>query len=249
MDLEFSIEQQLLDESLASLFARHAGVARARGIGGTVDHDLLALLDAAGYLDVYADAGPIEAILVVERAAAAVASAPVAARVLVGPLAGVRDLPPTVGLVNGPAGLVRFAGHCEAYLALDGDEARLASADDVEVEPVVSVAAYPMGRVQLRRSEPLGVGSGDRLRRAWQVGIAAEIGATARAAVEFSGSTFGTAHSSADPSDRSRRCSTGWPTATAWRGPASGWPGGAPGRWVTSSSPPPPPPSPAAPPN
>ena len=152
---------------------------------GGIDRELLDRLAAQGFLDVFADAGPIEAVLVAERAAAAVAAAPVVARVLVGPLAGFRDLPTAVGLVASPTALVRYAGLCDAYLVLDGDTAALAGADDVEVEPVVSRAGYPMGRVRVRRSESLGAGSGDALRRAWQVGIAAETGAMALATVEF----------------------------------------------------------------
>jgi alkylation response protein AidB-like acyl-CoA dehydrogenase len=42
-----------------------------------------------------------------------------------------------------------------------------------------------MGRVRVRRADSHGPGSGDALRRAWQVGIAAETAAMAIAAVEF----------------------------------------------------------------
>ena len=186
MDLELSDEQQLLDDALTAVFTKHAGPARARALGPSIDGELMGILSTAGYLDVGEEAGPIEAVLVAERAAAAVACAPVVTRVLVGPLASVRDLPDLVGLVSSPRGLVRYAGRCDAYLVLDGDRAGVASADDVEVEPVDSPTPYPLGRVHVRRSEPLGEGSGDALRRAWQVGIAAEIGATALAAVELS---------------------------------------------------------------
>ena len=185
MDLELSTEQELLDDALRGLFADHAGHERARELHGGLDRALLDRLAAQGFLDVLADAGPIEAVLVAERAAASVAAAPVVARVLVGPLAGFRDLPAAVGLVASPTALVRYAGLCDAYLVLDGDAAVLASADDVEVEPVTSRAGYPMGRVRVRRSESLGDGSGEALRRAWQVGIAAETGAMALATVEF----------------------------------------------------------------
>jgi alkylation response protein AidB-like acyl-CoA dehydrogenase len=185
MDLDLSTEQELLDDALRAIFSDHAGHERAREMRGSVDRKLVTQLGDNGFLDVYADAGPIEAILVAERASAAVASAPIVARVLVGPLAGFTDLPPLVGLVGSPDGLVRYAGHCDAYLVLDDDEASIAGADDVDVEPVPSRAAYPMGRVRVRRSESLGVGSGDALRRAWQIGIAAETGAMAIAAVEF----------------------------------------------------------------
>ena len=186
MDLELSSEQQMLDDALRALFSDHAGYERARDIGTAIDHDLMAQLNAGGFLNVGYDAGPIEATIVAERAAQFVACAPIVARVLVAPLAGVRDLPDLVGLVASPNALVRYAGSCDAYLVLDGDAASVASRDDVDVEMVPSRAGYPMGRVRVRRSEPLGAGSGDVLRRAWQVGIAAEVGALAQAAVEFS---------------------------------------------------------------
>jgi len=185
MDLELSTEQQLLDDSLRALFADRAGPARARDLRGTVDRDLIAELDGHGFLDVCAEAGPMEAILVAERASEAVAAAPSVARVLVGPLAGFKDLPPLVGLVASPDVLARYAGHCDAYLVLDGESAALAGGDDVDIETIASRTAYPMGRVRVRRSDPLGAGSGDALRRAWQVGISVEVGSMALAAVQF----------------------------------------------------------------
>jgi alkylation response protein AidB-like acyl-CoA dehydrogenase len=187
MDLELTPDQELLDSTLRGLFADHAGRERSRQMAGAVDTELMKHLDAGGFLDVGYDAGPIEAVLVAERAAEAVACAPVIARVLVAPLAGVRDLPPLVGLIGAPNALVRYAGLCDAYLVLDGDVARVAQRADVDVEPVASRSSYPMGRVQVRKSTALGAGSGDALRRAWQVGIAAEVGAMGVAAVEFSG--------------------------------------------------------------
>lgn len=186
MDLELSDEQQLLDDALQGLFARHAGHDRLRTLDGKIDTALIGILAENGYLDVAEQAGPIEAMLVAEHAADAVAGAPVAARVLIGPLAGFRDLPDLVGLVSAPRALVRFAGQCDAYLVLDGDVAHLASADDVDVEMVETPATYPLGRVQVRRSESLGEGSGPQLRRAWEIGIATEIGASALAAARFS---------------------------------------------------------------
>ena len=185
MDLELNSEQQMFDDAVTALFRDHAGQRRAAELGNKIDAALITRLADGGFLDVGYDAGPMEAVIVAERAAQFVACAPLVARVLVAPLAGVRDLPNTVGLVASPTSLVRYAGLCDAYLVLDGDLARLASSDDVSVEPVRSRSGYPMGRVHVGRSESLGVGSGDALRRAWQVGIAAEIGATAEAAVTF----------------------------------------------------------------
>ncbi len=185
IDLELTAEQEQLDGTLRALFAVHAGPARARIVGAAIDTELVAKLNDGGFLDVGYDGGPIESVLVAERAAQAVASAPVVARALVAPLAGVRDLPDLVGLVGSPYGLVRWGELCDAFLVLDGETAAVAGRDDVEVEPVPSRAGYPMSRIRVLRSESLGAGSGDALRRAWQVGIAAEIGAMAHAAVEF----------------------------------------------------------------
>jgi len=185
MDLQLSPEQELLDTTLYGLFADIAGPPRSRESAGGIDRRALAQLADSGYLDVCSGAGPIEAVLVAERASEAVTAAPITARVLVGPLAGFTDLPPAIGLVGSASALVRYAGHCDAYLVIDGAEARIAGAADVEVEPVASRAGYPMGRVRVTRSESLGPDSADRLRRAWQVGIAVEIGAMSSAAVEF----------------------------------------------------------------
>jgi Acyl-CoA dehydrogenase, C-terminal domain len=183
MDLELNSEQQMLDDAVTALFRDHAGQRRTAELGNEIDTALITRLTDGGFLDVGYDAGPMEAIIVAERAAQFVACAPLFARVLVAPLAGFRDLPNTVGLVASPSSLVRYAGLCDAYLVLDGEVARLASRDDVSVEPVPSRSGYPMGRVRVGRSESLGVGSGEALRRAWQVGIAAEVGATAEAAI------------------------------------------------------------------
>ena len=166
MDLALSPEQEALEKAVDAVLARNGP------------------LTELGYLDVVRDAGPIEGVLVVERAAAAAVAAPVAARVLAGPLAGVHDLPPAVGLVEGrgPAALCRWAPECDAFLVLDGDDALLASADDVELAPVESTFGAPYARVTVRRGER--VTSGDRLRRAWQVAIAAEAEGLMLAAIE-----------------------------------------------------------------
>ena len=154
MDLTLSPEQEALEKAVDAVLVR----------GGH--------LSDLGYLDVVRDAGPIEGVLVVERAAASAADGPVAARVLTGPLAGIHDLPAGVGLLDGRSGLCRWGPVCEAFLVLDGDDALLASPDDVEVTPVASTFGASYARVTVRHGSR--VTSGDRLRRAWQVAIAAE---------------------------------------------------------------------------
>src|SRR5882672_8529021 len=99
MGLELSAEQDQLQQAVATMVRRQAGLARARELGNKMDLPLLGALQESGFLDVVRDAGPIEGALVVEELVGALACAPVAARVLVGPLAGLTDLPPSLGLV------------------------------------------------------------------------------------------------------------------------------------------------------
>jgi len=185
MDLEFSDEQRLLDETLASLFAELAGPSRSRELAGHLDQTLLDRLDNEGFLDIAQETNLLEALFLVERAAEAVVCAPLLGRALVAPALGLRDVPATIGLVASPTSLVRYAGECDAYLFLDGDTASLASRDDVDVEPVTSRSFYPLGRVRAARAQSLGEGSGAIMRRAWQAGIAGEIGAMGLMAVQF----------------------------------------------------------------
>lgn len=184
MDLELSDEQAQLDDALEHLFSRHAGTERAKELSGGLDAPLMAALADAGYLDVGFDGGPIEAMLVVERAARHVACGPIAARALVAPLAGIKDLPANVSLVHKANSITRHATTAEAFVMLDGDVAKVFSPDQVEVEPVESRFGYPVARVR-----PIANGStvanATDVRRAWQVAIAAEIAATALSAVQI----------------------------------------------------------------
>ena len=124
MDVKLSAEQEELARSVRGLLQRH----RCVGAGtGPVRADLGAYqaLDSAGYTDVLAGGGSaVDAVLVIEEAAALAPGAPVAARVLVGPLLTSQDLPPVLALAERPSGsIVRFAQQADAFLVLAGDEA------------------------------------------------------------------------------------------------------------------------------
>ncbi|MFI5040425.1 MAG: acyl-CoA dehydrogenase family protein [Acidimicrobiales bacterium] len=171
MDLELTADQVALEEGMAKALARHGD-----------DEHLLVELAAAGYLDAVRDGGPIEGVLVVEKAAGAKVDGPLAGRVLAGPLAGVTELPPAVGLVDGTTDvLCRWAPECRAFLVLDGDRALLADRADVDVVVVESAFGASYGRVTVHGG--VEVAPAERLRRAWQVAIAAEAGATMLAAI------------------------------------------------------------------
>lgn len=189
MDLTLSADQRELVGALDTLFGRHAGAARARELGDTLDRPLLERLEREGFVDVAkADgAGLLDAVLLVEQAERAYARAPVAARTLVAAaLPAVPGL--AIGLVSGPASFVRYAGQCDTYLFLDNDDVLVAPAADVEVEPVPSRWGYPLGRVRSERADRLDVDgrpAGPRLRAAWQVALAAEMGAQMTRAISL----------------------------------------------------------------
>jgi hypothetical protein len=179
MDLELTSEQLQLDQAMAGLMRRHAGADRARDLGEKMDRTLLDTLDEAGFLDAVREGGPIEGVLVAERAAEALACAPVVARALVAPLAGLHDLPAAIGLADRTDGaMVRYGAECEAFLVLADDQALLATPDQVEVQPVAASFGPGYALVTVRRGRQLGGDAAGRLRRAWQVGIAVEAAAT-----------------------------------------------------------------------
>jgi alkylation response protein AidB-like acyl-CoA dehydrogenase len=188
--LGLTAEQDELATTVRGLCTRMAGAARARETEGTLDRALLEGLARNGFLDVAADGGSsLDALLVVEEAERSHANAPVAARALVTPavIPG-PELPASesaIGLVDlaDPTSLVRYAGHCDTYLILNGFEAWHAPAAEVNVTVVPTRWGYPLGRVALRGGTRLGPGSAAALRAAWQVALAAEMGAAMRQAV------------------------------------------------------------------
>ena len=181
MDLELSTDQQDLQDGLQDLFTRSAGPARARRLGDTLDRELLDVLDRQGFLDIATESSLVDVVLLIEQAERAYARAPVAARTIVAPLVGST---PSValGLVSSPRALVRYAGQCDSYLFLDGESAYQADAAQVAVEPVASRWGYPVGRVRASSTAPLEADA-ETLRAAWQLSLAAEMGAQMQAAI------------------------------------------------------------------
>ena len=183
MDVKLSPEHTALLNAVRGELERH----RARHPAPRPsDSDLASLhaLAAAGYLDVMSDGGTaVDAVLVIEAAAASAPGTPVAGRALIGPLVTGRPLPAAVVAVEHPrGGLARHAPLAEAFLVADGDQSQYVEAADAEIEAVASRWGYTMGRVTVRRGEYLGPGSGDRLLQAWRVALAAEAGGLMEAA-------------------------------------------------------------------
>lgn len=183
MDLNLSEEQAAMSDAVGGILSRQSGGDLTRS-SDVVDRDLLAALHDGGYLDLVEYASAIEATLVVELAAAA--PAPIAARALVGPLLGIRDLPLEVALCDSSSnGLTRYGTHAEVFLVLDGDEAGVARRDDCEIEPVDTRYAYPLARVRPIRVERLEGGAGRRLRAAWSLALGAELSGNMLAALSL----------------------------------------------------------------
>jgi alkylation response protein AidB-like acyl-CoA dehydrogenase len=188
--LTLTPDQAQLSGACATLLARRAGPERARDVRGRggLDAELLAALDEAGFLDLFADpdAGPLAAALVTEWTAEAAGVAPVGLRTLVAPAVLDGGIPRAVSVVRaGSPGPVRFAAEAEVLLVLDGDDASVARTGDWTATAVPSTYGYPLATVEVHRSEPLASGAGAVARRWWQVAVAAEVAGSARAAVQL----------------------------------------------------------------
>ncbi|MBU1374840.1 MAG: acyl-CoA dehydrogenase [Alphaproteobacteria bacterium] len=189
MDMTFDDTQTAIKDSCDRLFGRMAGPARARALGhvGGADLALAEALEEAGFLDLFAeeDAGPLVAALITEWAAKAAALVPVGARTLVAPTVIAGALPQIIAVCDAAhAGPVRYAAQADVVIQIDGDAAVIAQRGDFTVEPVASIFGYPMARISGLTGVRLGAGSGEAVRRWWQVALAAEIAGTARAALD-----------------------------------------------------------------
>jgi alkylation response protein AidB-like acyl-CoA dehydrogenase len=190
MNLDLDSDQQLVIESVRTLLRRHAGPARARDLDlrHQYDDDLLRALREADLLDlVTADgAGPLEAALVVEEIAAGLGNVYAGARMLVAPFVLTGDVPDRIALVDeafpGPA---RFAHQADLVIAIDKAEAKVLSGIDARAKECETIFLYPMGRIDTSGGEALPAGSGDLVRRWWQVALATEIVGLSRTALEL----------------------------------------------------------------
>ncbi|MDJ0788555.1 MAG: acyl-CoA dehydrogenase family protein [Myxococcota bacterium] len=189
MDFELDGEQQAILDSVDVLLSLRAGPERAIALAakGELDHDLARALREAGFLSLATEVGPLEAALLVERAARAAAVLDVGARALVAPalLREVPDVP--VALVHADGrGPVRHAAFAGVLLVADGAVARLVRVEPGSLAPVRSGYGDPLGFVPeaLRRSgEALGAGSGERLLRWWRLALALELSGASTAAL------------------------------------------------------------------
>ena len=183
MEVKLSSEQADLARAVRGLLQRHRSAHPAPG-PAEADLGALQALVTAGYTDVIAAGGSaVDAVLVIEEAAALAPGAPVAARTLVGPRATGAELAPVIALADRLSGAVsRFAPQADAFLVLSGAEALLAAPSSASITPVSSRWGYPVARVTVTGGESLGPGSGAALLTSWRIALAAEAGGLMQAA-------------------------------------------------------------------
>ncbi len=158
-----------------------------RAASRAADGDPALVLEAlrdGGFLDLAIDIGPLEAALVTEAASAAGTVAPIGARLLVAPAAGVGS-ESMVGLVDGRSSIVRFGADADMFIGVDRGSAFVAHRGQVTVAPLAKSIGTPAARVEVHESTPLDPKRAAAVQRRWRIAIAAEAAGAMRAAVDL----------------------------------------------------------------
>ncbi len=187
MNFEYDETQAELVELADSVLGAEAGAERARTVlgEGGYDHDLEAKLADLGLLDlaVDEDAGPLEATLVVERAAYHQAVLAIGTRALVVPMLGL-DLDGPVGLASSTGGQpIRFGAQVGSVLVLADDTVELARV--TETGDSGFMTDYAISDIRLERVRDLGPELREPLSRWWRISLSAEIVGLASAALDL----------------------------------------------------------------
>ena len=189
MDLALSPDQASLLDAVGKLVAPFrsppAGLRETLLTSTALDR---ALRDA-GFRDVarFDGMGPLDAVLVAELVHALPYSVEYAGSALLSRVLG-RDIDGPLALLEAPAATpTRFLQAGGTALIVDGEDARLLAIGRDAVEPVETSFAYPLGRLrpEVRGTGTRLAGAGALVRQWWAVALAAELSATARAAVDL----------------------------------------------------------------
>jgi alkylation response protein AidB-like acyl-CoA dehydrogenase len=180
VNLELTDEQQMISEGVRAIVQKMAGPARCRQLWeeGSYDAALEEVLASQGYLGMFSDpdAGPLEAVLMVEQVARALGTVATGALAVVAPALGLAGMRGPVGLSLAPPGddtPVRFAAVTGTLLIAEQGEAFVCEVDNAQVLP--TSWSYPAAQVTVGARRPLGPGSADRMLAWWRVTIAVEI--------------------------------------------------------------------------
>ncbi len=190
MDFSLNETQRAVVEAIDSAVER-----QGRHLPGSVDKyvtnpEFVRELREQGYWDIVDqdDLGLFGAVLMIESLSRSPYCLETTGSVLVWPMLGRGEAPEAVALVVAPAtGPIRFAMPGASLVVIEGDEVRIASLGENDVQAVESHFAYPLGRVDCDKLEfdlAAGVDAGE-LRERWSIGAAAEIVGAATAALDI----------------------------------------------------------------
>jgi alkylation response protein AidB-like acyl-CoA dehydrogenase len=197
MDLELNEDQRAVHEAIVRMVARHAYEPRDRATltpsqwlyADALERELA----AGGFFSVALTAGygALEAALLVYETGRAPMVIEAAGSALIGTQLCERTLPRPVAVarLEDLPRAVRFLDRAKTVIVDLGNDVMVAPVDQLEVEAVRSVYAYPLGRlkrgVEIANGQLLGAGAVAKLRRLWRTGVAAEAAAAMQAAVDF----------------------------------------------------------------
>lgn len=198
MDLDLTGDQQEILNAIAAIVDDHLDVPRDGNVaaartfvyGDALEHALL----VGGFFDIAINEGfgEAEAALLIHEAARSPLAVEATGSALVAPLlpgAGAFERPVAIARLQDCERGVRYLDRARTLIVDAGDEVWVMSAEDLDVETMGGVYAYPLGRLKAApdpsRALRLGGEKVALLRRLWRVGIAAEIAGNMKAAVDF----------------------------------------------------------------
>ena len=189
MDFELSESQTLMHDALGGIFNGFRTMAPGAFGEYLPAPRLDGMLEEGAYFSVASmeGYGPLDAALMIYEAARLPVLVEVGASALVAPMLGELEIPRPIALADNRAGAIRNLPGARTLLLLEGDEAQIASLEDVEVQELTSVLGYPFGKLAAPDrlvTRSLGAGSGKQLAKWWRVALAAEAAGLLRAAFD-----------------------------------------------------------------
>jgi len=150
--------------------------------------DLDKALCEGGFRDVarFEGMGALDAVLLAEIVHSLPYTTEFAGSALVAPALGFENAGPLALLEAPGTAPARFLVPGATALIADGEDVRLLALTEAMIEPVETPFAYPLGRLVAPVGEaPVIAGAAPVMRHYWGLALAAEIGATARAALDL----------------------------------------------------------------
>jgi len=194
MNLEFTVDQQALVESVEAIVQDHLNPPTESRRGSfhyseALERDLL----VNGFLDAIRTPGmgALEAALVIEAVSRSASVVEVGASALVAPSIMSDVLPRPIALASGNLSKPqRYLPVAKSLIYDAGQSVLVFDVDPENVEPIESIYAYPIGRFRRvpSMSEGREIGGPDvarKLRQWWRLAIAAECAGSMKSAVEF----------------------------------------------------------------